>query len=249
MSKNRHLLLSLGCITALLGACDNGGTTPPAQPMQTAGTAGPATSGTGATAGTGTPAGTAGTGTTTGTSGTGTTGTSGTGASGTGTTGTSGTGTMTTAGTGGGTSGTGGGMSGTGGTTTGAGFKACGKPAKEGMCKAKAPGVYAMKVDIDVYFRDENNDPTLYDPGRGIIRVFLSGDLRDVDEDGSAGVGTIQTCGDVIPPLLVDANCRIIQIVFPDEMWEKPGMPKIVTTGMTTGFNPQDVLSFAKAAG
>jgi hypothetical protein len=132
---------------------------------------------------------------------------------------------------------------------SGAGFKMCGKPAKDGMCKAKAPGIYAMKVDIDVYFRDENNNPTLFDPGRGLITVYLKGDLTDVCEDGTGGVGTIQTCGDVIPPLYVDANCRVIQIVFPDDMWEKPMMPKIMTTGMTTGFNPDDVLSFAKAAG
>ncbi|HKU44700.1 MAG TPA: hypothetical protein VJR89_41355 [Polyangiales bacterium] len=178
----------------------------------------------------------------TGTSGTGTTGTSGTGASGTGTTGTSGTGSMTTAGTGGGTSGT-------GGTATGNGFKMCGKPAKEGMCKAKAPGVYGMKVDVDVWYMDENNNPALYDPGRGTISIFLKGDLTDVCEDGSGGVGTIQTCGDVIPPLLVSLTCGVIQIVFPDDMWEKPMMPKILTTGSSTGFNPMDVLSFAKASG
>jgi hypothetical protein len=117
------------------------------------------------------------------------------------------------------------------------------------MCKANGPGVFAMKVDIDVWWMDENNDQPLYDPGRGVISVFLKGELTDVCEDGSGGVGVIQTCGDTIPPLLVDATCKAIQIVFPDEMWEKPGMPKITTTGSTTGFNPDDVLTFAKAAG
>jgi hypothetical protein len=106
-----------------------------------------------------------------------------------------------------------------------------------------------MKVDIDVWFMDENNPQPLYDPGRGLISVFLKGELTDICEDGSGGVGVIQTCGDQIPPLLVDATCKVIQIVFPDEMWEKPGMAKIMTTGSSTGFNPEDVLTFAKAAG
>lgn len=143
------------------------------------------------------------------------------------------------------------GAAGTGSAVSGVtpGYKSCGVTAKEGMCKPDVPGVYAMKVDVDVYWQDENNSPTLYDPGRGKISVFLKGELTDVCEDGSGGTSVVQTCGDVIPPLLVDANCKIIQIVFPDAMWDQPGMPKIMTTGAVTGFSPQDVLTFAKAAG
>lgn len=128
-------------------------------------------------------------------------------------------------------------------------FAMCGKPAKEGMCKDKAPGVYALKTEVDVWWRDENNSPTLYDPGRGKITVYFLGELSDICEDGSGGKALMKSCGTRLPPLYAEANCGIIQIVFPDALWDAPTMPKFMTTGSTSGFNPGDILTVDPTAG
>jgi len=139
---------------------------------------------------------------------------------------------------------------GSGPATATAGYRECpGKMSLEGECKASGPGVYAMRVDIDVWWRDENNSPTIYDPGRGTISVFFRTEVSNLCQDGSDGSAVVKACGDIIPPLLADANCGVIQIVFPDEMWDAPNMPLFKTTGTTTGFNVNDTLTVVKVAG
>lgn len=245
MRRNQSLWLGLGCLAALLGAaCDDGGTVP--SPNTAAGT-GAAAAGTGAagttpTSGTGTSgtgAATAGTGTTTGTSGTGSTGTAGTGSA--------------TAGTGGGTSGTGataagtsGGTAGTGTPSATAGFVSCGGAAKTGDCKAMAPGIYAMKTEIDVWYMDEINAQPIFDPGRSKITIFLKGTMQDICEDGSMAKGIMRSCGTRLPPLYADVNGGVIQIEFPDALWDQPGVPNFESKVSTTGFSLMDTLTISK---
>jgi hypothetical protein len=233
-------------VAALLGAgCDNSGTTtPPATMAGTGAAAGTGVAGTTPQAGTGTVTG--GTGTTS-TGGTGTTGTSGTGAAGTGTA-TAGTGTAT-AGTGTATAGTGGGTAGTG-TSATPGFAMCGGAPKTGECKAKAPGIYGMKTEVDVWYMDEiNTDSPLFDPGRSKITIYFRGTLSDVCEDGSGGKGMMHPCGTRLPPLYADVNGGVIQIEFPDALWDKPGIPDYESKGSTTGFGVGDTLTISKTTG
>jgi hypothetical protein len=191
------------------------------------------------------------------TGGTGTTPTAGTGSPVAGTSSpTGGTGVATagtSAGTGTPTGGTGVATGGTGGSSGSTnGIIMCPPPAgaaKDGACKATAAGIYAMKTEVDVWWRDENNTPTLYDPGRGKIVIYFKGDISDICQDGSGGKGLIQACGDTVPPIMVDATCGVIQIVFPDMMWDQPTIPKFMTTGSTSGFMVGDTLTVAKAAG
>jgi hypothetical protein len=112
-----------------------------------------------------------------------------------------------------------------------------------GECKDDRPGVYAIKTTIDVWWRDENNSTPLFDPGRGKITVFSKAEVNDLCEDGSDGTATIQACGDIVPPILVSANCGVVQIVFPDEMWDAPTMPKFTGRASTNGFAPTDTLT------
>jgi hypothetical protein len=181
------------------------------------------TSGTGAAAGTGARAGTG--------------ATAGTGAAGTGT---------VTAGTGAG--GMSGGTAGTG-TSSTAGFAMCGGAPKMGECKAKAPGIYAMKTEVDVWYQDEINPQPIFDPGRSKITIYFRGTLSDVCEDGSGGKGLMHPCGTRLPPLYADINGGVIQIEFPDELWEKPGIPDYVAMGSTTGFGVGDTLKISKTVG
>jgi len=163
--------------------------------------------------------------------------------------GTGGSTTQPAGGSGGPTAGSNTGAAGEAAPGTGSDFAMCGKPAKEGMCKAKAPGVYALKTEVDVWWRDENNSPTLYDPGRGKITVWFLGELSDICEDGSGGKALMKSCGTRLPPLYTEATCGIIQIVFPDALWDQPNIPKFTTTGSTSGFNPGDTLTVDPTAG
>jgi hypothetical protein len=245
MRRNQGLLLGLGCLVALAGACDDGAVmTPPQTTAGTSATAGtPAgTAGTTGTSGTGMAA--AGTGTMTGTSGTGASGTTG----GAGTSAGTGTAGMSTAGTGS-SAGTSGGTAGAPPSGT-AGFAMCGGAPKEGVCKTKAPGIYAMKTEVDVWYMDEiNTTQPLFDAHRGKLTIYFRGTFSDVCEDGSGGKGIMHPCGTRLPPLYASLTAGIIQIEFPDDLWEKPGVPDYTTTGSATGFGAGDTLKIAKTGG
>lgn len=234
MRRNQGLLLSLGCLLALAGACDDGGSSG----TPTAGTTGN-TAGTAPTGGTKVPeAGSTG-GTVTAGNGTGNAGSRAMGTAGS-TAGAAGT---TTA-----NAGMSGGAAGSSPAST-EGFAMCGKPAKEGTCKDKAPGIYGLKTEVDVWYMDENNAQPVFDPGRGKITIYFKGTLGDLCEDGSGGKAQMQACGTRLPPLYADLNGGVIQITFPDEMWDKPGMPVYPATGSSTGFNPGDTLTIDPTAG
>jgi hypothetical protein len=116
------------------------------------------------------------------------------------------------------------------------------------MCADAASGFFAIKSVIDVWWKDDA-DPPLVDPGRGPITVYLMGELKDVCPDGTGGLGIIKGCGVELPVFMSDANCDAFQITFPDDLWDKPGMPTFTTTGSTTGFNPNDILTLNIATG
>jgi hypothetical protein len=132
-----------------------------------------------------------------------------------------------------------------------AGFAMCGGAAKEGTCKAQAPGIYAQRIDLDVWYQDElNTSQPVFDPGRGTLTLWFRTELSEVCEDGSSGGKAINhPCGSIQPPLFVDANGGIIQINFPDDLWDKPDVPDYVSTGMSSGFNAGDMLTIAKTSG
>jgi hypothetical protein len=157
-----------------------------------------------------------------------------------------------TAGSVGGTAGTG--IAGSVGGTAGTGaidpaVMCASEVPKEGQCKATAEGVYALKVAFDVWWMDEITVPYLIEPGRGTIEVLFRGEISDVCEDGSDGIGTLHPCGSTVPPFLVGANCSAVHIQFPEDLWDKPGIPDYITKGNATGFNPGDVLSIAQTTG
>jgi hypothetical protein len=175
-------------------------------------------------------------------------GTSGNPASG-GTSGGGGSGGMVTAGDGGG----GGGGGSTGGTSGSEAMctTTCGSTMdlqSDSTCGNVASGEFAIKTVIDVWWEDDVMPP-LVDPGRGFITVYLKGTLTDICSDGSDGCGEMMGCGVILPAFASWANCNAYQITFPDDLWEKPGMPKFNTHGSTTGFEPGSVLTIAKATG
>jgi len=165
-------------------------------------------------------------------------------------------GSMSSAGMSGGGSGSGGSMSTAGSSggmaTAGTGGMPSAECAttevKTGMCKENANGVFAIKTVVDVWWQDDITPP-LVDSGRGPITIYLRGEISDVCEDGSGGIGTIKGCGTELPAFRSDVNCEAFQIEIPNEVWDQPTMPTFLTTGMTSGFNPGDVLTLAVASG
>ena len=189
-----------------------------------------------------------------GTAGTGA-GTSGAGTSGAGTSG---------AGTGAGTGAGNTALAGTSAAGTGAGTGAAGDGANvpgcvDGTepacteCRPKAEGVYAMKVELDVYWRDTVNTvmggAPLADPGRGKLTVYFRGVLTDIDDTTKVGMGKMHPCGTELPPIVASANCTAIEIKFPDTVWDLPMVPTYDAVGRTTGFGVGDILTVEKTAG
>ena len=246
MRDAQRLSIGLGCILAF-GACSNAPATTP-NPITTPPPVG--TAGTGATPGgtAGKPAaGSGAAGSTT------TTGAAGSTAAGSpavaGSPGTAGGGAVAGAAPGAAGSGAAGTPGAAGGGAPSAGYRTCeGKTSLEGECKAVIPGVYAVKTDVDVWWRDELNNPTIYDPGRGKITVFFREEIQGLCQDGTDGTATVQACGDILPPILAQANCGVLQIVFPDAMWDQPMMPKFKAPA-NSGFAAGGVWNTVKSIG
>jgi hypothetical protein len=115
-------------------------------------------------------------------------------------------------------------------------------------CENAASGVFAIKSVIDVWWQDDAPLP-IVDPGRGKITVYLKGTMTDVCADGSSGCGEMMGCGVILPDFASWVNCNAYAITFPDELWDKPTMPKFYTTGSVDMFEPGGTLQIAKATG
>ncbi len=121
---------------------------------------------------------------------------------------------------------------------------------KIGQCKATAAGVYALKNELDVWWMDEVNPmQPLIDPGRDVMTIYFVATIDRLCPDGSAGETVLRACGARLPPFFVDSVCKVIQIEFPDEIWDRPSMPTYRTKSSVSGFNPGDFLSVEKVTG
>jgi hypothetical protein len=118
-----------------------------------------------------------------------------------------------------------------------------------GECKATAAGVYGLKTEVDVWYYDEVNDGLLFDPGRGKLTIYFRGELSQVCDDGTSTMTVMRPCGTSVPALYSDVAGGVIQIIFPDALWDASTIPSYMTTGHATGFNPGDTLIIDKAAG
>src|SRR5262249_23083898 len=76
---------------------------------------------------------------------------------------------------------------------------------------------------------------------------YLRGKVTEVCDDGTGKV-VVHPCGTTLPPIFADVAAGVVQITFPDALWDAPMIPDYNTT-LTTGFAPGDTLALAKAAG
>jgi len=155
-----------------------------------------------------------------------------------------------------GTSGESGGGTGAGGTSVlntggtgagGVGLVTCpgqGPPLPEGECMdAARPGVYAVRLDVPVYWATRNllGLIPVVDAGRGTFRYYgkvLSG---DVCEDGKY-TGSLYTCGLQLPTFYSTLLCEAFETEIPNEAWDRDIAP-IEVLGSITGFSPGDIMA------
>jgi hypothetical protein len=240
MRSSQKILMSLASLAALAGGCSNSATPTGSSGGSGATPTGGTAAATGATGGAGATVAAGGTG------GAGATGVAGK---------TGGSGAAGASGGAGGTVVATGGVpaAGAGGMSTGGSTGACttAGAAKTGMCKATADGVYAMKVDVDVWYRDEVSETgsSLFDDGRGKITIYFRNEIASVCDDGTGGVVTVHPCGTRVPPIYTSLAGGTIQIVFPDELWDKSSIPAYQTTASLDGFDPGSTLTIAKTVG
>jgi hypothetical protein len=224
--------LPMAMMVATVGGCGNSTSETmfpdPARATGGAGgSGGSATGGSGGSGGSATAGSTGTGGSTSGTGGASATGGS-TGSGGSTGTGGSGAGDSGAPGTGGSGAGTGGsGMPGTGGSGAGTG----GSGPAAGACPG---GAYAIAITMDVTW------PSTTAAAAGMGKIFLW-NKSTVSPTGDAVAGMLQGCGTVLPETGLTSLGRIaaggtkILIEVPEDVWDKPSMPKFPVTGMQAG--------------
>jgi len=114
----------------------------------------------------------------------------------------------------------------------------------EGACTRSAPGVYAMELQLDVWWRDEDDgEQPAFDPGRGRIQVLSRLELGEFCQDGSADF-VVQTCGVRFPALYAANSGGVMQFVLPDALWERGSMPTPGNRAHARGLGAEQALKF-----
>jgi len=108
---------------------------------------------------------------------------------------------------------------------------------KAGACKAAASGVFAVKIELDVWWKTD-----LLNPGRGTIVNYLRAELEDVCEDGSSARVSLGMCGIEMPLFRSEIACSAFQLDFSNVDWDGALMPTFHTVGRASGFEPGDSL-------
>lgn len=108
----------------------------------------------------------------------------------------------------------------------GAAMRCATDAAPQSGCAGAVAGLYGIALDLDVVWSDEVNTTTAaYAPGRGKISTLLIGELNGLCPGDTTGVLTVRVCDVRLPPIYVEANRGIIQLVIPHTTWERPDIP------------------------
>lgn len=108
---------------------------------------------------------------------------------------------------------------------------------KTGTCKSAASGIFAVKIELDVWWKTD-----LLNPGRGKIVNYLRAKLEDLCEDGSSARVSLGMCGIEMPLFRSEIACSTFQLDFSGVAWDGPAMPSFHTVGRSNGFEPGDIL-------
>jgi hypothetical protein len=132
--------------------------------------------------------------------------------------------------------------------TTGGGTSSCFGTLCQ--CQDKIEGVYAVKIEMDVWWQDEvNGTNELTDPGRGKINLYFKNEITDVNQVTGVGTSHMRVCGLEMPPQVSSASCAAVQMQFPDALWDSSNVPVLQSTSSITGFEPGDLLTVTKTLG
>jgi hypothetical protein len=109
-----------------------------------------------------------------------------------------------------------------------------------GSCQQLAQGVYAVDIELDVWWQD-TADPEVvtFDPGRGKVRIITKLALGEFCPNGRASAA-LQTCGLQLPQIYIDAEGGVLQLAAPDSAWDRANMPVATTTASVSGFGADE---------
>jgi len=113
-----------------------------------------------------------------------------------------------------------------------------GSDTPSGACADVAKGVFAVRLELDVWWQDDV-DPPLIDPGRDSLVTYAMAQVDEVQCGAGIGPITLSICGVELPVTKSDANCDAFKMGFADALWDTPSMPSFVTSG-TRGLEVAD---------
>ena len=117
-----------------------------------------------------------------------------------------------------------------------------------GSCQRLAQGVYAVDVELDVWWQDTvDPEVAIFDPGRGKVRITSKLALGEFCADGRASAA-LQTCGLQLPQLYIDAEGGVLQLAAPDAVWDRADMPVATTTARVQGFGEDEQVALDKVS-
>jgi hypothetical protein len=109
----------------------------------------------------------------------------------------------------------------------------------DGTCKKSAPGVYALRLDIPVYWGDKTllGLVAVVDAGRGMVRYYGKMEVGSVCEDGKFEA-KLYTCGIKLPTFYSSLLCEGYETEFPDSTWDRTDIAPFAVKGTFSGFSP-----------
>lgn len=115
---------------------------------------------------------------------------------------------------------------------------------QDGTCKKTASGVYALRLDIPVYWGERSLAGLLpvVDAGRGNFRYFAKLEVGNVCEDGKFDA-KMYTCGIRLPTFYSSLLCEGYETEMPDSAWDKKDIAPFAVKGAYNGFGPGNSMS------
>jgi hypothetical protein len=117
-------------------------------------------------------------------------------------------------------------------------------PLQDGACKKNATGIFALRLDIPVYWADKSllGLVSVVDSGRGYFQYFAKLEINSVCEDGKFDA-KLHTCGIRIPTFYSTLVCEGFELEASDSAWDRPDIAPFAVKGSYDGFAPGNGLA------
>jgi hypothetical protein len=138
-------------------------------------------------------------------------------------------------------------VSGAGGQLGGSGGAAgdCSAGNSASMCDTRAEGWFAIKVALDVWWQGT----PIRDPGRGDLVLTMLARVGDVCGGENAATAELKVCGVQLPLATSEVGCEVYELSFDDAIWDRPSMPRFLTSMEQVMLSPGATMALAPWVG